>query len=183
MSCAATLTADCAGAVAATVRIPFAATGFTPQGAEAGVVFVDAIGLDPAGSHRAAGAMAGLAPHGSHCGAVDALPFSGFEPPVRDLPAVGAAQPGRTIPVKFATPGFAVPMDQVLKPGYPQSAPVSCSDPAMLTAGTPTAGVASSSDGDAYRYEWKTDKAWRGCRELIVGLVDGTYHRAVVDFG
>jgi hypothetical protein len=30
---------------------------------------------------------------------------------------------------------------------------------------------------------WKTDKSWRGCRALVVKLVDGSYHRAVFDFG
>ena len=43
--------------------------------------------------------------------------------------------------------------------------------------------VTSTEPADAYNYVWKTDRGWRSCRELIVKLVDGTYHRAVFDFG
>jgi hypothetical protein len=31
---------------------------------------------------------------------------------------------------------------------------------------------------DQYRYIWKTDKKWTGCRQLVMKLNDGTYHRA-----
>jgi hypothetical protein len=30
---------------------------------------------------------------------------------------------------------------------------------------------------------WKTEKSWSGCRELVVKLVDGSYHRAMFNFG
>ena len=36
---------------------------------------------------------------------------------------------------------------------------------------------------DRYTYVWKTDKAWAGtCRQLVVQLTDGTFHRATFDF-
>ena len=31
---------------------------------------------------------------------------------------------------------------------------------------------------DQYKYVWKTDRNWRGCRQLIVRLKDGTEKRA-----
>jgi hypothetical protein len=36
---------------------------------------------------------------------------------------------------------------------------------------------------DQYNYVWKTDRAWAGsCRQLVVKLVDGTFHRANFKF-
>lgn len=32
---------------------------------------------------------------------------------------------------------------------------------------------------DNFSYVWKTDPGTAGCRELIVKLVDGSYHRAL----
>lgn len=69
------------------------------------------------------------------------LPFAGFEPPVDNAPAINSVQAGSTIPVKFKIDGSDATLPDVLAPGYPQSAPVSC-------------------------------------RQLIVRLVDGSYHRA-----
>ena len=32
---------------------------------------------------------------------------------------------------------------------------------------------------DVYTYVWKTDKLWKGtCRQLVLGLADGTFKRA-----
>jgi hypothetical protein len=123
------------GQIAAVVRIPLSATGFTPPGASAGLVFVDAIGTGSA--------------------------------------------------VEFSIPGSNGTLSAVLAAGYPQSAPVSCTAPGTPTSGVPTvsAGPESPTPGDKYSYVWSTDISWRGCRALIVKLVDGTYHRAVFDFG
>lgn len=177
-------TADASGNVSATFRIPLAATGFTPSGAGAGLAFVDAIGTGVAGTHVDDIASAGLAPHTSSCGTVEPFPFTGFDPPVDNPPAVDPENAGRTIPVKFSLAGSDAVLSQVLAAGYPQSAPVSCASPEQLTTGDPTTAT-SSNDGspsDDYNYLWKTDESWTGCRELIVKLVDGTYHRAVFDF-
>ena len=36
---------------------------------------------------------------------------------------------------------------------------------------------------DQYSYVWKTDSAWAGtCRQLTIGLTDGTYYRANFKF-
>jgi len=97
---------------------------------------------------------------------------------------VNPSQPGRAVPVKFTIPGSNGTVDDVIAAGYPQSAPVSCTAPAALTSGDPTASDATASlvPADQYNYVWKTDRSWRGCRMLILKLVDGTYHRAVFDF-
>jgi hypothetical protein len=179
------LTADASGAVAATVRVPLAATGFTQPGAAAGTVFIDAIGLGSASSHQDDVAMVGLAPRSSDCGTVETLPFSGFTPPVANPPKVNSANPGRAIPVTFSIAGSNATLNDVLAAGYPQSAPVSCAAPEAVTSGDPTVSVGGGSTvaGDQYNYVWKTDASWHGCRALIVKLVDGTFHRAVFNFG
>lgn len=111
--------------------------------------------------------------------------FTGFYPPVASLPAINDENAGQAIPVKFTLAGSGAVLTQVLAAGYPQSAPVSCASPAHLTTGDPTTATTpgDSSPSDDYNYLWQTDKSWTGCRELIVKLVDGTYHRAVFDFG
>jgi GDSL-like lipase/acylhydrolase family protein len=180
-----TATADGTGHIAATVRIPLGATGFTPSGASAGLVFVDAIGAGSAADHQDDVGMAGLAPHTSTCGTLEPFTFNGFTPPVANPPQVNAAQPGRAVPVKFSVPGSNGTLSDVLAAGYPQSAPVSCTAPDLPTSGDPTVSVGdtSTTPSDQYNYVWKTDRSWRGCRALIVKLVDGTYHEAVFDFG
>lgn len=178
-------TADGTGHIAATVRIPLSAAGFTPSGATAGIVFLDAIGAGSAADHQDDVTMVGLTAHSSSCGTVDQLPFNGFTPPVANPPDVNAANPGRAVPVKFSVPGSNGTLSDVLATTYPQSTAVSCTAPDAPTSGTPTDSVGSASTvpSDQYNYVWKTDRSWTGCRSLIVKLVDGTYHRAVFNFG
>lgn len=180
-----TATADTKGNISATVRIPLAATGFTPSGATAGLAFIDAIGPAADGAHVDDVTSAGLAPHTSSCGTVEPLPFTSFDPPVANPPAVNAETAGQVIPVKFTLPGSDAVLSQVLAAGYPQSVPVPCIAPPELTSGDPTtaASPGASAPNDNYNYVWQTDESWTGCRELIVKLVDGTYHRAVFNFG
>jgi hypothetical protein len=179
------VTADSTGDIATTIRIPLGATGFTPPGAQAGIIFANAIGLGPTGAHVDDIAPMRLVPHSSACGTVEPFPFSGFDPPVANPPAVNPENAGQTIPVKFTLAGSGAVLSQVLAAGYPQSAPVSCTSPGQLTTGDPTTATSPGSDSPSgdYNYLWKTDRSWTGCRELIVKLVDGTYHRAVFDFG
>lgn len=131
--------------------------------------------------------LAGLAPHSSQCGTVETLPFTGFTPPVANPPAVNSVQPGSTVPVQFGVPGSGATLPAVPAAGYPQSAPVSCSSPDLTLTGsgdatTPT-DPSSADASDSYQYLWQTNVAYTGCRELIVKLGDGSYHRAVFRFG
>jgi predicted outer membrane repeat protein len=112
--------------------------------------------------------------------------FTGFFNPLANAPAVTKASAGQNLPVSFSlggNQGLAI-----FAPGYPQSVQTSCNAFGAQTAGTSTAvakpGLTySTGGGGRYTYLWKTERAWRGtCRQLIVKLVDGTYHRANVSF-
>jgi uncharacterized membrane protein len=116
--------------------------------------------------------------------------FSGFFPPVRNPGAtapyvLNKVQAGRVVPVKFSLNGDKG-LD-VLAGGYPRSKPVPCT--LSGTEGgqpTRTAGKTRLSyhkGTDQYSYTWKTEKAWAGtCRQLMVGLTDGTIHTALFRF-
>jgi hypothetical protein len=116
--------------------------------------------------------------------------FAGFASPVRNTDGNGSyvlnkAKPGAAIPVKFSLHG-----DHglaVLQPGYPRSKAIACDPSAEVDGNEQTAtarGSALSYDAtaDQYIYVWKTDRTWRGCRQLIVKLDDGTSHRASFRF-
>lgn len=173
--------ADSTGSVSGIIRIPLTATGFTLPGSKAGVIFIDAIGTGPGGVHVDDVDMEGLAKPGSACSTTQ-FPFKGFEEPVDNFPRVNTADPSESITVKFDLPGIHAPLKDVLASGYPQSAPVSCSNPAILTSGEPTVSDEGGHFNGDYTYVWKTDPSWQGCRELIVKLADGSYHLAVFNF-
>ncbi|HXF84383.1 MAG TPA: ExeM/NucH family extracellular endonuclease [Anaerolineales bacterium] len=112
--------------------------------------------------------------------------FSGFFPPIDNLPALNVAKAGSSIPVKFSLGG-----DQGLDiffSGYPLSRQIACD------SGVPTTGIEQtvSAGGsiltydpttDQYIYVWKTEKAWAGtCRQLVVTLKDGSIHYANFKF-
>jgi hypothetical protein len=112
--------------------------------------------------------------------------FDGFFAPVENPPVLNVVKGGQGIPVRFSLGG-----DQglaIFESGYPKSQQVPC-DPAAPVDGieeTVTAGASSLSydaTSDQYVYVWKTDKAWANtCRQLVLKLADGTYHRATFKF-
>jgi probable HAF family extracellular repeat protein len=114
-----------------------------------------------------------------------AYDFSGFFAPVDNPPTVNTVNAGRAIPVKFSLSG-----DQglgVIEEGYPKSQQVPCdaADPVDGIEETTTAGASGltyDAASDEYTYVWKTDKAWTGCRQLVLKLDDGTVHRANFNF-
>ncbi len=111
--------------------------------------------------------------------------FAGFFPPVENSPAVNKARAGSAVPVKFSLGG-----DQgldIFAAGHPLTKAATCE----LTASdvieeTVTAGASTLSYDPVttqYTYVWKTDKVWAGtCRQLVVGLKDGTTHTAWFSF-
>lgn len=108
--------------------------------------------------------------------------FSGFFVPVANPPTQNKAIAGKIIPVTFSLAGNQG-LD-IFAAGFPASAPITCATNPQLTIGDPTnvtppgLTYAASADG-RYTYPWKTDKAWQGtCRQFILKLDDGTYHRA-----
>jgi TolB protein len=107
--------------------------------------------------------------------------FSGFFSPVDNLPTLNTAKAGSSIPVRFSLSGDDG-LD-IFAAGYPQSTRIACD------ASSPTDAVEATTAGssgltydpttDRYTYVWKTSKSWAGtCRRLVVGLDDGTFHRA-----
>jgi predicted extracellular nuclease len=112
--------------------------------------------------------------------------WTGFFSPVANPPTLNTVKAGQAVPVKFSLNG-----DQglnIFAAGYPQSTAIACdsSESQAAIEETITAGSSSLSYDpitDTYNYVWKTDKGWAGtCRQLVVKLVDGTYHSADFTF-
>jgi hypothetical protein len=112
--------------------------------------------------------------------------FTGFYPPVDNLPVLNAMNAGRAVPVKFSLGGDHG-MD-IITAGFPKSEQIPCDSTALvdgveetLTAGT--SGLTYDPPTTQYKYTWKTNQAWVGtCRQLVIQLNDGTYHRANFKF-
>ena len=109
---------------------------------------------------------------------------SGFFAPVDNLPTINTVKAGSAVPVKFGLGGNRGL--NVLVAGSPSSVLVACgSGPSDAIEQTTTAGASSLSydAGSArYQYVWKTDKAWVGCRDLVVRFRDGSTLRARFSF-
>lgn len=111
--------------------------------------------------------------------------FAGFFKPVPNPPAMLTVAAGDQVVLKFSLGG-----DQglgVLAAGYPQSAPIACGTSPDLTSGTPTSSRRGlqfvPTAGGRYSYAWSTSTSWAGtCRQVVLLLDDGTYHRANVRF-
>jgi hypothetical protein len=109
--------------------------------------------------------------------------FGGFQPPISTT-ALNAVKAGSSVPIKFSLHGnFGL---GILAPGYPESAPIACSG-GTVDVGTSTDTAGSSTlqydaGSDSYTYIWKTNKAWTGCRQLLVVLTDGVVRRANFQF-
>lgn len=109
--------------------------------------------------------------------------FAGFFKPLLNPPQTAVFAAGDRIAVAFTLGG-----DHglgVLAPGSPRSAPVACGTSPELTGGDPTSSLRglNFNRSGRYSYHWVTATAWAGsCRQLVVELVDGTYHRANVQF-
>lgn len=112
--------------------------------------------------------------------------FTGFFPPISNLPVVNTVKAGSSVPVKFSLSGYKGL--NIFAADSPASGPIVCnsSDPAIVLEDTMTAGGSSLSydaGSDQYVYVWKTSAAWAGtCRQLVVVLSDGSIHRANFKF-
>jgi len=110
--------------------------------------------------------------------------FDGFFNPVMNAPTVQSWKAGDGVPISFSLAG-----DQglgVIAAGYPQSSQIDCAAPPERDAGTGTSspkGLEFKRGPGRYKYVWITQAGWAGtCRQLIVKLIDGTYHRANFHF-
>lgn len=108
--------------------------------------------------------------------------FTGFFPPVDNLPTLNLVNAGRAIPVKFSL-GGDLGLD-IFAEGYPASVVIECNsgDPAAEVEETVAAGGSSLSydaGSNEYRYVWKTESSWAGtCRQLVIRLKNGCEYRA-----
>jgi subtilisin family serine protease len=107
--------------------------------------------------------------------------FGGFLQPVDNLPTLNVINAGRAVPVKFGLRGFQG-LD-IFAEDYPNSQQVACDSTAPVdgieaTATANTSGLTYDEGTDQYNYVLKTEKAWVGtCRQLVMKLEDGSYHR------
>lgn len=111
--------------------------------------------------------------------------FTGFFPPVDNLPTLNVTKAGQGIPVKFSLGGYQGL--NIFETGYPTSSMVACGSTAEdVVEQTTSAGSSSltyDAETDQYIYVWKTEKDWAGtCRTLVVKLSDGTHHLANFKF-
>jgi hypothetical protein len=108
--------------------------------------------------------------------------WTGFFQPI-DNGVMNVAKAGSTIPVKFSLGGNQG-LSIFYSSAYPSSGSISCSaDPtqdAIEEYSTATVSVLKyDSTANQYVYNWKTASTWAGtCRQVIIRLADGTYHRA-----
>ena len=109
--------------------------------------------------------------------------FRGFLWPVRNRPAVNRARAGRVALVRFSLNGYHG--RHVLADGFPQVAEVECGSGAEPASGEPARllGTAARCAGAtaAAPTSWPGGRGARGpgsCRQLLLGLADGTVRRA-----
>jgi hypothetical protein len=112
--------------------------------------------------------------------------FTGFFPPINNLPTVNSVNAGKSVPIKFSLSGNKGL--SIFSADSPASGVIPCNstDPVVDVTPADTAGastLAYDASSDTYQYVWKTDPAWAGtCRQLVIGLNDGTTHRANFKF-
>jgi hypothetical protein len=113
-------------------------------------------------------------------------PFAGAHLPWDDLGVPQSAKAGQAVSIRFSLGGdFGL---DIFAPGYPKSEQVDCNsiEPVDGVEETRTAGASGLTYDPAtgqYTYVWKTDKAWAGtCRQFVIQLVDGSYHRVKFEF-
>ena len=112
--------------------------------------------------------------------------WDGFFRPVDNTPTLNVAKAGSAIPVKFSLSGNQGL--NIFAEDYPKSVKIVCNTgaPTDDIEDTVTAGGSSlnyDAAADQYVYVWKTQKGWANtCRQLVVLLIDGTYHRANFKF-
>ena len=91
---------------------------------------------------------------------------------------------GSPVTIEFSLAGFQG-LD-VLASGYPASRQVVCATGAPLGALEPAqlqGGLTYDRRDDDYRFVWKTSQSWKNtCRELVIGLDDGTVHPVTFAF-
>jgi hypothetical protein len=108
--------------------------------------------------------------------------FEGFFAPLVNRPRVNVVKAGSVVPITFSLDGNQG--REVFATGYPRSVDMTCGSHADLDGGTRVQSPGHTKlrykpKRDLYIYLWKTDKRWEGdCRQFVLKLDDGSYHRA-----
>jgi hypothetical protein len=139
----------------------------------------DPLDTGSAGTHTILADAVDRAGHTFHSNltyVVTTYTFAGFFSPIMNPPALNDVNAGSTVPVKFRLSGFYG--FNLFAPRYPATQALTTCGGAPTGPLVPTTlgseGFTYDSLLDQYKYSWKTDRAWRGCRQLIVCLRDGT---------
>jgi hypothetical protein len=114
--------------------------------------------------------------------------FDGFLWPLVNPPRVNRWKAGLPVPVRFSLGSYRG--SAPVAPGYPKVEPVSCSGGAQAAGTEKARGSwkkrslrASKHGGWTYMFLWRTEKNWAGgCRQLVLKLDDGSFHRVDVQF-
>ena len=108
--------------------------------------------------------------------------FEGFFRPLRNRPHVNVWKAGKVVPVSFSLDGYQG--RDVIASGYPRSTEIRCGT-SPDTVGTERSRAERHTrlrykpKRDLYIYMWQTDRRWAGdCRQFVLKLDDGSYHRA-----
>ena len=116
---------------------------------------------------------------------VEVWAFTGFFSPVDVMPTRNTATAGSTVPVKFSLGGNRGL--QIIAAGWPKWSKYTCDSgiPEDVIEETSTAGSGLTYDvaSGQYKYNWKTDKAFKGsCYHFELRLIDGSLHQADFKF-
>jgi virginiamycin B lyase len=111
--------------------------------------------------------------------------WSGFLNPTANPPTLNGAKAGQTEKLTFRLGSYGA-LD-ILASGSPQSEPIDCTTGAQLGPADPVPSGSGALTYDPvanrYTYSWTTDPAWADtCRRFALGLSDGTFHFALLDF-
>jgi probable HAF family extracellular repeat protein len=100
---------------------------------------------------------------------------AGIEP-VNLQPIINTVKAGSVIPVLFKLGGNKG-LD-IFTAGYPKTSVVACGrgtkDEVEITLPLKTSLLLYEPRTQHYVYAWKTDKAWKGCRDLVINFKDGS---------
>jgi len=112
--------------------------------------------------------------------------FDGFYWPVLNRPRVNVVRAGSYVPIRFSLDGYHG--RDVIAGGYPRSREVACGSTSDVDGGKRARAAGRwklryKPRRDLYVFLWKTDRDWAGeCRQFILKLDDGSYHRADFKF-
>jgi hypothetical protein len=110
--------------------------------------------------------------------------FAGFFSPVDNLPVVNSGNAGRTFPIKWRVANASgTPVTSLASFVSMLDSPIACDGAPVdvleeQLSSTTGAALHYDAAADQFVFNWKTQKAWIGCRLLQLTLADGSRHYA-----